>query len=70
MKLLLKLGSAVLLGLLPTAGYVAGTQTSANRIQATCENVNAETVINGVHYVCLTIYQWNGLVDRLKERGA
>lgn len=40
------------------------------RIQATCDDPNAPTILGGSTYICLNGPTWNAIVKQLKERGA
>lgn len=59
----------IVLALIVGAAY-AGDRYEATRIQATCEDANAVTRINGSAYVCLPGAAWNALVARMRGREA
>lgn len=57
------------LALMAGAVY-GGMRYEATKIQQTCEDDSAGTVLNGQPYVCITLEQATELRKRLKERGA
>lgn len=56
--------------LLAAGAFYVGLCVEANRVQSTCEDENAPTVLNGTAYVCLTAHDWRVIVGQLKSRGA
>jgi hypothetical protein len=59
----------ILTFLLITAAAYGGIRYEAVKIEQSCLDENAATVLNGTAYVCLTMEQAIDLRKRLKERG-
>jgi hypothetical protein len=59
----------LILIVLPGSFYI-GTRFEAFRIQQTCEDQHAWTVVNGVHYACFTMEELQNIQRRLKQHGA
>lgn len=67
--MIIRIKHILMLSLLAGAVY-GGMRYEATKIQQTCEDDSAGTVLNGQTYVCITLEQATELHKRLKERGA
>lgn len=52
------------------AGYLVGGILDRAHIEATCNDENAVTRINGTNYICLPPAVWVALSKRLQQLGA
>jgi hypothetical protein len=55
--------------LIITAAAYGGIRYEATKIEQSCLDEDAATVLNGTTYVCITLEQATELRKRLKERG-
>ena len=50
-------------------GFSHGVESAWNGVQATCEDPEAQTKINGRTYMCVTKEQWNEVAERIFRQG-
>lgn len=60
----------LLMAISASSAYFIGRALENARIQATCDDPNAPTILGGSTYICLNGPTWNAIVKQLKERGA